>query len=80
MQQQQSARSRSRRARARPSETLWVGETLAGFVAYRVEPGTVVLVHTDVNPSFEATASAPASSRSRLHDSHQICIRARACS
>jgi uncharacterized protein len=32
---------------------LWDGETLAGFIAYRVEPGTVVLAHTNVDPAFE---------------------------
>jgi uncharacterized protein len=32
---------------------LWDGTTLAGFIDYRIEPGTVVLVHTDVDPSFE---------------------------
>jgi len=32
---------------------LWEGATLAGFIAYRVEPGTVVLVHTEIDPAFE---------------------------
>lgn len=32
---------------------LWVGETRAGSIAYRAEPGAVVLIHTDVNPVFE---------------------------
>jgi uncharacterized protein len=32
---------------------LWDGSTLAGFIAYRVEPGARVLVHTDVEPAFE---------------------------
>jgi predicted GNAT family acetyltransferase len=30
-----------------------VGDALAGFAAYRLEPGTIVLVHTDVDPAFE---------------------------
>jgi predicted GNAT family acetyltransferase len=32
---------------------LRVDGALAGFLAYRLEPGTVVLVHTDVDPAYE---------------------------
>ena len=32
---------------------LWDATALVGSIAYRVEPGTVVLVHTDVDPAFE---------------------------
>jgi predicted GNAT family acetyltransferase len=32
---------------------LWVGATCAGFIEYRSEPGAIVLVHTEVEPSFE---------------------------
>ena len=32
---------------------LEVDGALAGVLRYRVEPGTVVLVHTDVHPAFE---------------------------
>jgi uncharacterized protein len=32
---------------------LWLGQTRAGFLAYRREPGAVVLVHTDIDPAFE---------------------------
>jgi uncharacterized protein len=32
---------------------LWLGQTRAGFLAYRREPGTVVLIHTDVDPAYE---------------------------
>lgn len=32
---------------------LRVDSTLAGFLAYRLESGSVVLVHTDVEPRFE---------------------------
>ena len=32
---------------------LEVEGALAGVLRYRVEPGTVVLVHTDVHPAFE---------------------------
>ena len=55
---------------------LEVDGTLAGVLRYRAEPGTVVLVHTDVHPAFEgrglagrlsaapSTTSAPAGCRS----------------
>jgi uncharacterized protein len=32
---------------------LWLGQTRAGFLAYRREPRAVVLIHTDVDPAFE---------------------------
>src|SRR3954463_16519303 len=32
---------------------LWEGASLAGVIDYRVEPGAVVLVHTEVDPAFE---------------------------
>jgi uncharacterized protein len=32
---------------------LWLGQTRAGFLAYRREPGTVVLIHTEVDPAVE---------------------------
>ncbi|HSC91755.1 MAG TPA: GNAT family N-acetyltransferase [Gaiellaceae bacterium] len=32
---------------------LRLGDVLAGLIAYRREPGIVVLVHTDVDPAFE---------------------------
>lgn len=32
---------------------LWVDGALAGFIAYRREPGVVVLVHTDIDPAYE---------------------------
>ena len=32
---------------------LHLGETIAGFIAYDVEPGAVVLIHTDVDRAFE---------------------------
>jgi len=32
---------------------LWLGRTRAGFLSYRREPGTVVLIHTDVEPALE---------------------------
>ena len=32
---------------------LRVGETVAGVVQYATEPGTIVLVHTEIAPSVE---------------------------
>jgi predicted GNAT family acetyltransferase len=32
---------------------LWLGATRAGFIQYRSEPGTILLVHTEVEPAFE---------------------------
>ena len=32
---------------------LWLGATLAGFIEYRSEPGTILLVHTEVDPAVE---------------------------
>jgi predicted GNAT family acetyltransferase len=32
---------------------LWLGATPAGFIEYRSEPGTILLVHTEVDPAFE---------------------------
>jgi predicted GNAT family acetyltransferase len=31
---------------------LWLGTTRAGFIQYRAEPGTVLLVHTQVDPAY----------------------------
>jgi predicted GNAT family acetyltransferase len=35
---------------------LHVDNELAGWIRYRREPGTVVLVHTDIEPRFEGHA------------------------
>ena len=32
---------------------LWLGTTRAGLIEYRSEPGVVLLIHTEVAPSFE---------------------------
>jgi uncharacterized protein len=32
---------------------LWRGQTRAGFIKYRSEPGTILLIHTEVDPAFE---------------------------
>jgi predicted GNAT family acetyltransferase len=32
---------------------LWLGATRAGFIEYQSEPGTIVLVHTEVDHAFE---------------------------
>jgi hypothetical protein len=36
---------------------LWLGATRAGFVDYLSEPGTLLLVHTEVDPAFEGRGS-----------------------
>ena len=32
---------------------LWLGATLAGVIAYRPQPGAILLLHTEVDPAFE---------------------------
>ena len=32
---------------------LRMGDTVAGFAAYRLEPGRVVFTHTEIDPAFE---------------------------
>jgi predicted GNAT family acetyltransferase len=32
---------------------LWLGATCAGFIDYLSEPGTILLIHTEVDPTFE---------------------------
>ena len=32
---------------------LWLGATRAGFIDYLSEPGTIVLVHTEIDPALE---------------------------
>ena len=34
------------------------GDTVVGFIRYRLEPGAVALVHTDVDPDLEGTGAA----------------------
>ncbi|HEU4425454.1 MAG TPA: GNAT family N-acetyltransferase [Pilimelia sp.] len=31
---------------------LWLGETRAGVIEYRMAPGTIQLIHTEVDPAF----------------------------
>ena len=31
---------------------LWLGGTRAGLIQYRSKPGTVLLIHTEVDPAF----------------------------
>jgi predicted GNAT family acetyltransferase len=31
---------------------IWLGEARAGFIAYDIEPGTITLIHTEVDPAF----------------------------
>lgn len=37
---------------------LWVGDKLAGVIDYESSPGTVVLVHTEVDAAFEGRGLA----------------------
>ncbi len=32
---------------------LWLGQARAGFIKYRSEPGTILLIHTEVDAAFE---------------------------
>jgi len=32
---------------------LWLGATCAGFIDYLSEPGTILLIHTEVDPTFD---------------------------
>ena len=34
------------------------GDAVVGEIRYRLEPGTVALVHTEVEPSYEGTGAA----------------------
>ena len=47
---------------------IFVGEELAGYIRYRLEPGTVVLVHTDVEPRWEGSWVGPTLVREALED------------
>lgn len=47
---------------------LRVGETLAGMLLYRSEPGTLVLVHTDVDPAYEGRGLGSRLIRGALDD------------
>ncbi|MCX9192087.1 N-acetyltransferase [Carbonactinospora thermoautotrophica] len=47
---------------------LHVDGELAGFVQYRIEDGTVVLVHTEVDPGFEGRGLGSTLVRATLDD------------
>jgi uncharacterized protein len=47
---------------------LWIGEMRAGFIAYRTEPGAVVLVHTDIDPALEGQGLGARLARGALDD------------
>jgi hypothetical protein len=42
---------------------LWLGATRAGLIDYRSQPGTVLLVHTEVDPALAARAGRAAGRR-----------------
>jgi predicted GNAT family acetyltransferase len=39
--------------RERSHYELWLGDDEAGYIAYREEPGAVVLIHTEIDPKYE---------------------------
>jgi uncharacterized protein len=45
---------------------VWVGGELVGRAAYRVEPGTVVFTHTEVNPELQGQGVASELARQAL--------------
>jgi predicted GNAT family acetyltransferase len=45
-----------------------VGDELVGYIRYRLEPGTVVLIHTDVEPRWENGWVGPTLVREALED------------
>ncbi len=47
---------------------LWVGSVLAGEIRYRRQPGAIVLVHTEIDPSFEGRGLGSALVRGALDD------------
>jgi predicted GNAT family acetyltransferase len=46
----------------------WDGDDLVGFIAYRIEPGARVLIHTEVLPRFEHTGQGSELVRAALDD------------
>jgi hypothetical protein len=47
---------------------IHVDDELAGYIRYRLEPGIVVLVHTDVEPKWENGWVGPTLVREALED------------
>ncbi|MEO3747821.1 GNAT family N-acetyltransferase [Plantactinospora sp. B5E13] len=45
---------------------ILIDDSLAGFVAYRVASGTIVLVHTEVDPGYEGKGVGSALARGTL--------------
>ena len=59
------------RIRDNPDEEryeLWLGESLAGTIDYSMEAGRIVLIHTEVDPSFEGKGLGSKLVRSALED------------
>jgi uncharacterized protein len=55
-----TTRAGNRVVRDNPAELryeLLDGGTMVGLIRYRLEPGAVALVHTDVDPELEATGA-----------------------
>lgn len=47
---------------------VYVGDELAGLAAYRLEPGRMVLTHTEVDPAFEGRGLAGRLAKTALDD------------
>jgi predicted GNAT family acetyltransferase len=47
---------------------IFVGDTLAGFTTYRLNPGTVVALHSEVFPEFEHHGLATILAQATLDD------------
>lgn len=49
----------------------WDAGTLAGFAEYRLEPSTIVFVHTEVDPAFEGRGIASGLATFALDDARR---------
>jgi predicted GNAT family acetyltransferase len=47
---------------------VFVGDELAGLAAYRLEPGRMVVTHTEVDPAFQGRGLAGRLARAALED------------
>lgn len=54
---------------------LWVDGSRACFIAYRREPGAVVLVHTDIDPLYEGRGLGSRLVAGALDDVHRRGLR-----
>jgi uncharacterized protein len=47
---------------------LWLGDELAGVIEYELQDGAIVLIHTEVDPSFEGRGLGSKLIRAALDD------------